>query len=149
MPRGEQVGCGLREGLALVAEELQRQTGIELGIVHPAALETSILIVLDEPVVGVAGKHERTEPQRVDSRQPQQPQIGLRRFEMRQVEGDQVVSQNELGAVGEGVQFRQRGGQVAARMRHAAAGIAAHRTESMNAVVLADFKIERNAGWPE
>ena len=52
-------GCGLRQGLALVAEELQRQTGIELGIIHPAAFETPVLIVLDEPVVGVAGKGER------------------------------------------------------------------------------------------
>ena len=126
VPCAEQVRCGLRQRLALVAVELQRNAGVELGIVHPAALQTAVLVVLDETVIGVAGEGEWAETQRVNGREFQKPDGRLRRRQVGQVEGDQVVSQQEGRALGEVVQPFQHGGQTAARMRQTAAGIRPH-----------------------
>ena len=149
VPCGEQVRCGLRQRLALVAIELQRNAGVELGIVHPAALQTAVLVVLDETVIGVAGEGERAETQRVDGREFQKPEGRLRRRQVRQVEGDQVVSQQEGRALGEVVQPRKYGSETAARMRQTAAGIRPYCPDGMNPVVPADLEIQGNAGRPE
>ena len=102
--------------------------------------------MLDEVVIGIAGKGEGAEHQGVHRRELQQPQIGLRRRKVGQVERDQVVAQNEGRPVGEFVELRQGRRQIAAGMHHALAGIRAHRAECVDAsILLADFKVEREA----
>ena len=95
-------------------EEVQREPGIELWIVQSPALELSILVMLDEVVIGIAGEGQRIEPQRIYRRQPQKPKIGFCLGEVREVEDDQVVAQQEVGPIGEVVQLGQCRRQVAA-----------------------------------
>ena len=63
------------------------------------------------------------------------------------------MAEDELGAVGEVVQARERGGQSSARMRYGATGVPPYGTEGVNATVLGDFKVEGEAGrqarWPK
>ena len=66
-----------------------------------------------------------------------------------QIEGDQVVSQQEGRALGEVVQPRKRGGQSAAQRWQTAAGICPYCPDGMNPVVPADLEIQGNAGGPE
>ena len=101
MPRCQQAGIGLPQRFQFVAEDLQRKTGVELRVVHPPALEPTVLVVFDEVVIGIAGKGERAEHQGVQGRELQQPQTGIGRREVGQVEGDQVVAQHEGRPIGE------------------------------------------------
>ena len=117
VPGGDQIRCFLDDrcqGAPLIMEEIQREAGIELWIVQAPPLELSILIVLDQVVVGVAGEGKRIEPQRIHRRHAQQPEVGLRSLELREIEGDQVVSEQKCRAVGECIQLRERRRQVAA-----------------------------------
>ena len=131
----------------LIAKDPERDSGIELGVVHPSALELSVLVVLDQVVVGVAREGEGIQPQRIDRREPQEPKFGLCRSQMRQVEAEQVVAEKEFGASGEIVHSRQRGRQVAAAVEYQTlAGIWPHCAEGVNAAVLfADFEVQREA----
>ena len=108
VPRRQQVRVGVPQGLPLLAEDFQRETGVELRVVRPSGFETAVPIVLDEAVIGIARKGQGAEPQGVHRREVQEPQIGLRRLQVRQVEGDQVVAQHEGGPVGEFVERRKR-----------------------------------------
>ena len=147
VPGEQQIRESFAQGLVLIAKDVQREPGIELGVVHPPALELPVLVVLDQVVIGIARKGEGIEPQRIDGRQPQQPKIGLCRGEMRQVEEDQVVPQQEVGSTRELVQPRQCRCQVAAAKDAPFAGIRAHRGERMDAaVLLADFEVQRETG---
>ena len=58
----------------------------------------AFLVVLDQPMIGVAGIGQRIEPQSVDGRTLQQHKIWCCSAQMRQIEMDDVVSQQELGA---------------------------------------------------
>ena len=46
----------------LIAKDIEREAGVELGIVDPPSLELSVLVVLDQVVIGVAWEGERIEP---------------------------------------------------------------------------------------
>lgn len=73
-----------------------------------------------------------------------QPQVRLRRPEVRQIECDQVVAENEGRAVGKFVEPRERGCRSAAGML--VASVSAHGAEDADAAVrLADLKVERQA----
>ena len=69
MPCGKQIGRSPRQFSTLIAKEVQRKAGIQLRVVHAPALESAILVVLDEAVIGIAGKSEWTETQRIHRRQ--------------------------------------------------------------------------------
>ena len=95
-------------------------------------------------MVGIPGKGEGIEPQRIHRRQLQQPKIRLCRSQVRQVVGDQVVSQKEVRASSEIVQFRQCCPQVAASKDQRLIDVRAHRGEGVDAVVLlADLEVQR------
>ena len=148
MPGRQQVGSRSAQCLPLVGEEVQGKTGVELGIVDPPALESAVLIVFDQVVIRIAGKREGAETQRVHRGQSQQPQVGLRRFEVRQVESDQVVTENERRAFGKLVELRE------GRRRSTAGipltGIAAHCAKGANAAVfLASLKVNRETAGLE
>jgi len=97
----------------LVAEDLERQLRVEQRIVQASALQLPILVMLDQMVVGIAREGQRVEPQRVDHRQLQQPQVGLGGGQMWQVESDQIMAEQEADAFGERVELLQRGQQIA------------------------------------
>jgi hypothetical protein len=139
VPGRHQVGCGSRRGgqrLMLVLEQAQRALGVELRIVQLPAGERGVLIVLHQVVVRVARKGERTEPQRVDVGQLQQLERRIDGSQVRAVEGDQVVAEQERRAVRQCVEALQRGAEVAAGIGERVTGIAADRGEAVNAAVL-------------
>ena len=148
VPGRQQGWLGFAQRLPLLAEDRQREAGVQFRVIDPPAHEAAVLIVLDQAVIGIAREGERAEPQRVHRRQGEQPQVGLRRLEVGQVEGNQVVAEEEGDAVGERVeprQFRCRTVAVAALAR-----IAAHRPEGVNAaILLADLQVEREAAGLE
>ena len=65
MPGGQQVGRSVPQGLLLVVEDLQCQSGIQFRVVDPPALELSVLVMLDQVVIGVTGKGEGIESEGV------------------------------------------------------------------------------------
>ena len=100
--------------------------------------------MLDEVVIWVAGVGERVEPQRIDRRQPQQPKVGLCRGEVRQVEENQVVAQQEGGTLREIVQVCQGRAEVTVLEDQSLAGIRPDRREGMDAtVLLSHLEVER------
>ena len=99
-------------------------------------------------MIGVARKGQRAETQRIHRRQLEQPQAGLCRRQVRQVETDQIVAQNEGHPVGEIVQLRQLRCRTAAGIPPT--GIRAHRTEGTDTTVLpAHLQIQGKAVRPE
>ncbi|WP_323015176.1 hypothetical protein [Devosia sp.] len=55
----------------LVAQYVEHQPRIHFRIIHMAALEATIMIMLDQMVVRIAWEGQRIEPQRVDWRREQ------------------------------------------------------------------------------
>ena len=138
------------QGTPLVVEQIQREPGIELRVVQPAAFELSVLVVLDQVVIGIARKGERIEPQRIHRRQAQEPKIGLRRLDMREIEGDQVVPEQKGRAVGQHIQLLQRRRQIPASKDQAASGIGPQCGKGADATVAnADFEVQRQAAGGE
>ena len=65
VPGGEQVGIRLSEGLLLVGEDLQSEAGVQFGVIQPAPSQRPVLVVLHQIVIGVAGKGQGVESERV------------------------------------------------------------------------------------
>ena len=149
VPGGNQIRCFPGDALQcapLVAEKVQRETGIELGIVQAPAFELSVLVVLHQVVIGVSGKSERIESQRVHRRHAQKPEVGLHRLELRKIEGDKVVPEQKGRSLGKRIQLVQCCRQVAALKHQAPARIGAQCGEGANATVPdADFEVQRHA----
>ena len=114
MPGTQQVGRRFAQRLPLFAKHLQGEACIQFRIVDPPSFELRILIVLDQVMVGVAGKGQRVQPQGIHPRQPQQAEIGVCGLQVGNVETDQVVAKQAVRAVREVIQRRQCFGQVAA-----------------------------------
>ena len=148
VPGGEQVRVHFAESPLLVGEDLQNQPGIQLGIVAASPPQRPVLVVLDQVVIGVAGKGQGVEAQRVHRGQPQQPQVGIRGPQVGQVEVDEVVVQQEVRAVVQVVQSGQRLGQAAAGAGdgHALIRIRPHAGQGVDPVVRpADFQVQGQA----
>ena len=143
----EEIAWGFApQGAPLIVEDLESEPGIELGIVHPSALELSVLVVLDQAVIGVARKGERIEPQGVDCGEVQEPKAGILGGEVWEVEDDQVVSKDDFGTLGEFVETRQCPCQVTGAEDQRTFGIRSHRSKRADAVVVpADFEVQRDA----
>ena len=107
VPGEQQVGTGLAECGAFVFEERQREPGVVLRIVSSFADQVAILIVLDQAVVRVLREGEWTQHERVQGRTAEQPEIRCRRAQVRQVEVDQVVAEDDVRRFGEVVEFVQ------------------------------------------
>ena len=100
--------------------------------------------MLDQVVVGISWKRQRIQPERIHRWQSQEPQSRVRGPQMRQIEGNQVVAQNEVRAVCKIVQPGQSRSQGAARGEEdqGLAVIGADPRESVDtAVANADFKV--------
>ncbi len=100
--------------------------------------------MLDQLVIRVARKGEGIEPQRIHRRQPKKPEIGFRGFQMRKVEEDQVVAQQEVGTVREIVQSCQCRAKVTAAENQLVSGIRSDCGESTDATILfSDLEVQR------
>ena len=104
------------------------------------------LVVLDQGVIGVAGEGQWIEPECVDRWFPQQPQVRAQGLQLGQVVGDQVVPQDEFGAVGEVVQPGQGRSQGGTR-RGEDQGLPGIRTDpgecADSAVTTSDLEVQR------
>ena len=145
VPGGDQVGIRLPEGPLLVGEDLQRQPGVQFGVVEAAPPKRTVLVVLHQVVVRIAGKRQGIEAQRVYCWHPQQPEVGVGGSQVGQVKVDEVVAQQEVGALGQVVQPDQRLGQPAAAMgeREGFIGIRPHAGQGVDpSVVPADLQVQ-------
>ena len=150
MPGIQQVGRRFAQRLPLFAKHLQGEACIQFRIVDPPSFELRVLIVLDQVMVGVAGKSQRVQPQGIRPWQPQQTKIGVYSLEVGNVETDQIVTKQAVRTVREVIQRRQCFGQVAAAQSQGFAGVCAYGPKFVNAfVTLADFQIQRDAAIGE
>ena len=93
MPGSQQFGRRTAQLLLLVVEDLQGKSGIQFGVVDPPTFELSVLVVLDQVVIGVARECQWIKPERVHRRQPQQSEAGTDSLQIGQVEIDQIVAE--------------------------------------------------------
>ena len=103
----------LGQGLDLVPQNVEDKQGILLGIVQMTALQPPVLIVLDQVMVGILRERKRVEPQRVDDGLTEKLQISGCSCQVRQVERDDVVPNQELRVPGKLVQLPERVRQTA------------------------------------
>ena len=80
MPCGQQGRVRQTQRFAFFAEEVERDHGIELRIVHLAADESAVLVVLHEAVVGIAGERQRAQHERVERWESKQAEPGRGRL---------------------------------------------------------------------
>ena len=146
VPRHEQLGWRIAESLLLVVEHLQHQPGVQFGIIQTAPYQGSVLVVLDQVVIRIAGESQRIEPERVHRRQIQQSQAGICSPQVGQVEADQVVPQHKVRAIGQVVQPGQRRRQIVAHPGNdqGLAGVRPHTGQGVDALIRpANFQIQR------
>ena len=110
MPGGQQVGIRPGQRLLLVLKQLEGQLGVQQRVVDPAPDQPAVLVVLDQVVIGVAGEGQGVEPEGVHRRQFQEVEARVKRCQAGQVEGDDVVPQEEQGPLGHIVQLGQAAG---------------------------------------
>ena len=97
MPGREQLRRRLcLQGAPLVFEQLQRNTGVQLGVIDLAAPESAVLVMLDQVVVRITRKGQGAEAEGIHLRKLQQLQAGHGGLEMGDVEGDEIVTQQNV-----------------------------------------------------
>ena len=110
VPGGQQVAVRPGQRLLLVLKQLEGQLGVQQRVVDPAPDQAAVLVVLDQVVVWVVGEGQGVEPEGVHRRQFQEVEARVQRGQVGQVEGDDVVSQEEPGPLGHIVQPGQAAG---------------------------------------
>ena len=146
VPGREQFRPRFAERLLLVVEHLQRKPGVQLGIVPAARYQRSVLVMLDQMVIRIAGEGQRIQPKCVHRGQVQQPQAGIGRPQMGQVESDQVVPQQEVRAIGQVVQLCQCLSQIVAHPGNdqGLTGVRPHSCQGVNSLIRpANFQVQR------
>ena len=146
VPRREQLGSRIAESLLLVVEHLQRQPGVQFGIIQTAPYQGSVLVVLDQIMIGIPGEGQRIEPERVHRGQTQQAQAGICSSQVGQVEADHVVPQHKVRAVSQVVQPGQRRRQIVAHPGNdqGLSGVRPHTGQGVDALIRpANFQIQR------
>ena len=130
----------------LVSQDGEDEAGIEFRVAGLPGLELSVLIMLDQAVIRVAGKGERVEPEGVDQRFCKDLQTGTCFAQIGQIVADYVVPEHELGAGGVVVQRTQRGRKVALAINAGVGGCRTDGSEALNpAGVRIDFEVDRDA----
>ena len=99
MPGRQQFRRGLRQSSQLVDESFDGQLTVQKRVVALPAHQTTILVVLHQMVVGVAGEGQGVEAQGIHNRQFQDAQVRVEGLQMGDVEGNDVVAQQELAAL--------------------------------------------------
>ncbi|TLD45438.1 MAG: hypothetical protein FAZ92_02292 [Accumulibacter sp.] len=153
MPGEHQVGflaLPLLQREHLIAEQIEGQLCIEQRVVQLCTPEPAVLVVLDEVVIRVARKGQRIQPQRIDDRQFEESQSRRDRGEMRAVEGEQIVAEDEAATAGQCIETGERRRQIADAAVQPLAAVAAHCSQLPDApTAQPDLQIDRQAAWPE
>ena len=102
--------------LDLLIEKFERNAGIELRVIQPAAKQAAVPVVLDEPMVWVAWKGKRVQPQSIYGRQREKREALVRRGKMGEVVINDVVADEEISAAAIAVQGTKRSGEIATGM---------------------------------
>ena len=110
VPGGQQVAVRPGQRLLLVLKQIEGQLGVQQRVVDPAPDQAAVLVVLDQVVIGVAGERQGVEPEGIHRRQFQEVEARVQRCQVGQVEGDDVVPQDEQGSLGHIVQLGQAAG---------------------------------------
>ena len=98
VPGGQEFGTGLLEVAELALQGLHGQAGVQQGVVAAASDQAAVLVVLDQPVVGVAWEGQGVEHKGVEHRLAQQAEVWRGRSQVVDVEGGDVVA-GEVGCV--------------------------------------------------
>ncbi len=125
MPCGEQSGVGLAQrakGLFLVRKQLQTNPRVQFRVIWTKSQQPAILVVLDQPMIGISWKRERAEIKGIDCRETENLQIGRYSMQLGEVERHQIVPQHEVGTHGKGFEFPQCGVEPSARIHQRSVG---------------------------
>ena len=117
VPDGEGLWRGLSELPVLAGQGLVSQLAVDQGGVPSPPQQASVFVVLHQPVVGPPGEGQGIQEQRVRAGQFQQSQGRMRGLQVRNVEGYEIVAQDEPRSLGHAVQSAQLSG-----IRRSAAG---------------------------
>ena len=98
----------------MVDEELQGKRGVEFGVVPPDALELTVLVMLDQVVIGIAGEGEGIEHEGIDRGKLQEREAGFCGLQMGRIERDEIVADDKAGACGKVVEAGKCLGQAGA-----------------------------------
>ena len=101
VPGRQQIGVHRLQCVRDIGQQLERQFGIQEGIVYLHPRQGGILILLDEVVVGVLRVGERAQVEGVDGRQVQQIQVRRVPRQEFEIVLDDVVPDEIRGSVGE------------------------------------------------
>ena len=126
-----------------IGEELERQLRIEQGIVDLHSRKPRFLILLDEAVVGIFGKRQWAQVQRVDGGQVEQLQIRRVPGEECEVVLDDVVADQMRGSAGEFIECRKGRAQPAATPAPGKGGRAVGSYRSDRADVVFTLEVDR------
>ena len=130
----------------LVSQDGEDEAGIEFRVAGLPGLKPSVLIMLDQAVIRVAGKGERVEPEGVDRRFCKDLQTGTCFSQIGQIVADHVVPEHELRAGGVFVERAQRGREFALAIGAGVGGCRTDGSEALNpAGVRIDFEVDRDA----
>ena len=147
MPREEQFRVVPADGfqrVTLVTEEFQREPRVQLRVVQSTLFELRVLIVLDEVVIWIPGKGEGIQLQRIHCGQPEKPKARFRGGQMRQVEGNQVMAEQEVDTIDEVVEFPQCRCSVSAANDQRLIPVGANGGECADTAVLpVDLEVDR------
>ena len=105
MPCHEQVRVAAGECLPFAVEQDEGIPCILGWIVALAPNEVGVVVVLDQVVVGVGREGQRTEPKRVHHWQFEQAQVWRHRPQVGNVELDEIVAEQAVGASSELVEL--------------------------------------------
>ena len=148
VPGKEQVGVGAAERIPLFIEQVERQPCVQLRVVDLASQQPTVLIVLDEAMIGIGGERQGTQTQGVEHGHVQQAQRRRRGLQMRNIKVNEVVADEAVAATGEFVDLRQRTPQANASQafpwkRQRLAGCAVNGRQGVDSfVAFADFPVQ-------
>ena len=94
MASGKRIGRLLFQSpkrLDLVGQNVKNQLRVQFRFVHMSRIQTPVVIVLDQVVIGVARKCERIEPKRIDRRRSEPRQVWSVGDKMRKIETNDIM----------------------------------------------------------
>ncbi len=134
----------------LVAQHSQGQPGIEFRVIDPFGLQLAVLVVLDQAVIGMAGKAKRIEPEGIDRWLRRESQRGTCFTQTGQVVPDQVVPEHELRSGSVIIKLLQSGRQITPAV---VASLGRVRTNGCELVyssgLRANFEVDRDAPFEQ
>ena len=144
---GQHVGRGLAELSDLVGEDVEGELAVQQGVVAGLPDQASVLVVLDQVVVGAARVGEGVEPQGIDDGETEQIKVGIDGPQVGDVVFQDVVAHYEGGALAQLVDAPDAGGVsgVVALEVEFIAGVGPVGGHGDEAAILVYFQVQRKA----